>query len=129
MPGFVCIAVPPTLHDAATDPALEAIKQRGFHDEIGAAWVELQPEFERFDNRINAINFALAAALQQHDAYFPILFGCDCMPSLGVVRGLKPYDVGVVWFDAHGDFNTPETTPSGFIGGMPLAMLVGRGDQ
>ena len=33
----------------------------------------------------------------------------------------------LVWLDAHGDFNTPETTPSGFIGGMPLAMLVGRG--
>jgi len=34
----------------------------------------------------------------------------------------------VLWLDAHGDFNTPETTPSGFLGGMPLAMLVGRGD-
>jgi arginase len=35
----------------------------------------------------------------------------------------------LLWLDAHGDFNTPETSPSGFLGGMPLAMLVGRGDQ
>jgi arginase len=40
--------------------------------------------------------------------------------------GLDPI---LVWFDAHGDFNTPETTPSGFLGGMPLAMLAGLGDQ
>jgi arginase len=37
--------------------------------------------------------------------------------------------VSLVWYDAHGDFNTHETTPSGFIGGMPLAMLCGRGEQ
>jgi arginase len=40
--------------------------------------------------------------------------------------GLDPV---LIWFDAHGDFNTWETTPSGFLGGMPLAMLVGRGEQ
>ncbi len=34
-----------------------------------------------------------------------------------------------MFYDAHGDFNTWETTPSGFIGGMPLAMLTGRGEQ
>ena len=35
----------------------------------------------------------------------------------------------ILWYDSHGDFNTPETTPSGFLGGMPLAALVGRGNQ
>jgi arginase len=40
--------------------------------------------------------------------------------------GLQPT---LLWLDAHGDFNTWETTPSGFLGGMPLAMLVGRGEQ
>ena len=34
-----------------------------------------------------------------------------------------------MWLVSHGDFNTWETTPSGFLGGMPLAMLTGRGDQ
>jgi arginase len=38
-------------------------------------------------------------------------------------------EYSLIWLDAHGDFNTWETTPSGFLGGMPLAMLVGRGEQ
>ncbi|MFN2280755.1 MAG: arginase family protein, partial [Anaerolineales bacterium] len=38
-------------------------------------------------------------------------------------------DPPLIWFDAHGDFNTWETTPSGFLGGMPLAMLAGLGEQ
>lgn len=46
--------------------------------------------------------------------------------SLKRVYGGKP---GIVWMDAHGDFNTPETTPSGFIGGMPLALACGRGPR
>ena len=41
-------------------------------------------------------------------------------------NGVHP---SIVWLDSHGDFNTWETTPSGFLGGMPLAMLTGRGDQ
>jgi arginase len=55
----------------------------------------------------------------------------DCMAPIGVVAGLQSagLDPDLVWLDAHGDFNTPETTPSGYLGGMPLAMLVGRGDQ
>jgi arginase len=40
--------------------------------------------------------------------------------------GIEPL---LIWFDAHGDFNTWETTPSGFLGGMPLAMLAGLGEQ
>jgi arginase len=55
----------------------------------------------------------------------------DCTASIGVVAGLQArgVDPAVVWLDAHGDFNTWETTPSGFLGGMPLAMLAGLGEQ
>jgi arginase len=55
----------------------------------------------------------------------------DCVASIGVLAGLQQAtsDFTLVWYDAHGDFNTPETTPSGFMGGMPLAMLCGRGEQ
>lgn len=55
----------------------------------------------------------------------------DCVASLGVMAGLQArgLDPAIVWFDAHGDFNTWETTPSGFLGGMPLAMLAGLGEQ
>jgi len=48
---------------------------------------------------------------------------------MGSVGGLHQYDsLGVIWFDAHGDFNTPSTTPSGNVHGMPLAALLGHGE-
>jgi arginase len=61
----------------------------------------------------------------------PVVLAGDCTFSIGVAAGLQREtpDFTLVWFDAHGDFNTHETTPSGFIGGMPLAMLCGRGKQ
>jgi arginase len=61
----------------------------------------------------------------------PVIIGGDCCASIGVLAGLQRAGVNpvLIWLDAHGDFNTWETTPSGFIGGMPLAMLVGRGEQ
>jgi arginase len=61
----------------------------------------------------------------------PVVMAGDCTVSIGVLAGLQRElpDLMLVWYDAHGDFNTPETTPSGFIGGMPLAMLCGRGEQ
>jgi len=54
----------------------------------------------------------------------------DCTTSLGVLAGLQRAgrDVGVVWFDAHADFHTTRTTTSGYLGGMPLALAVGRGE-
>ena len=63
--------------------------------------------------------------------YLPVSVAGDCCTSLGVLAGLQRAGLkpSLIWFDAHGDFNTWETTPSGFLGGMPLAMLVGRGEQ
>jgi len=63
--------------------------------------------------------------------YRPVSIAGDCCTVIGVLAGLQRAGVNprLVWLDAHGDFNTWETTPSGFIGGMPLAMIVGRGDQ
>lgn len=61
----------------------------------------------------------------------PVSIAGDCCTSIGVFAGLQQAGINpfLIWFDAHGDFNTWETTPSGFLGGMPLAMLVGRGEQ
>jgi len=55
----------------------------------------------------------------------------DCCAAVPVAAGLSRAGVAatLVWLDAHGDFNTPETSPSGFLGGMPLAMMAGRGPQ
>jgi arginase len=46
--------------------------------------------------------------------------------ALGALKGLERHHPAILWYDAHGDFNTWETTPSGFLGGMPVAALVGR---
>jgi len=61
----------------------------------------------------------------------PVSIAGDCCTTIGVLAGLQRagLDPVLLWLDAHGDFNTWETSPSGFIGGMPLAMLVGRGEQ
>jgi arginase len=61
----------------------------------------------------------------------PVSIAGDCCTSIGVLSGLQRAAINpiLIWFDAHGDFNTWETRPSGFLGGMPLAMLVGRGQQ
>jgi arginase len=58
------------------------------------------------------------------DGSFPLALAGNCLTSLGVVAGLGR-EVGVVWLDAHADFNTPDTSPSGFQDGMGLAILTG----
>lgn len=63
----------------------------------------------------------------------PIILGGDHSIAIGSVAGLSSFyrqrneKVGVIWFDAHGDMNTPETSPSGNIHGMPFAAILGRG--
>jgi len=57
---------------------------------------------------------------------FPLVLAGNCHSALGTVAGLGA-PVGVVWLDAHADFNTPETTGSGFFDGMALALLTGSG--
>lgn len=60
---------------------------------------------------------------------FPLVLGGDHSLSIGSVRGAaRLMKLGLLWIDAHADFNTAETTPSGNIHGMPLAALCGRGD-
>ncbi len=71
------------------------------------------------------------SALEQ--GAIPVILGGDHSIAIGSVSGLSAYHhkrdqrVGVIWFDAHGDMNTPETSPSGNIHGMPFAAILGRG--
>ena len=70
---------------------------------------------------------AVATSIQ--GGRFPLVLGGDHSLSVGSIRGAaKQKKLGVIWVDAHADFNTPETTPSGNIHGMPLAALCGLGD-
>jgi len=64
------------------------------------------------------------------DGAFPLVLGGDHSIAIGTVAGAASPDeeMGLVWFDAHGDFNTPETSPSGNIHGMSVAAILGRGE-
>jgi arginase len=57
---------------------------------------------------------------------FPLTLAGNCFAAVGTVAGLGPGATGVVWLDAHGDLNTPDTTRSGMLDGMALATLTGR---
>lgn len=67
---------------------------------------------------------AVSAAVA-HDV-FPVVLSGNCNSCLGTTAGIGEPDLGVIWFDAHADFNTPDTTPSGFLDGMALGTLTGR---
>jgi len=71
-----------------------------------------------------ATAFAVRAA-RGHGG-FPLVLAGNCITSVGVLASLPPEGTGVVWLDAHGDVNTPETTRSGFLDGMALATVLGR---
>ncbi|MBO0911037.1 MAG: arginase family protein [Acidobacteria bacterium] len=55
----------------------------------------------------------------------PIVLSGNCMAAVGTVSGCSREKTGVVWFDAHGESTTPETTKSGFLDGMPISTLLG----
>jgi arginase len=80
-----------------------------------------------------ALAAKVTAILQQ--GAMPIILGGDHSIAIGSVSGLSAFyrkqekRVGVIWFDAHGDMNTPETSPSGNIHGMPFAAILGNGAE
>jgi arginase len=67
------------------------------------------------------------------EGLFPIVIGGDHSIAIGTVAGISSWHaarderVGLIWFDAHGDMNTPESSPSGNVHGMPCAAIMGRG--
>lgn len=72
------------------------------------------------------LSAAVASVVEEGE--FPIVLGGDHSVSLGSVAGTtRDRRAAVIWVDAHGDFNTPDTSPSGNIHGMVLAALAGRG--
>jgi arginase len=62
---------------------------------------------------------------------FPLVLGGDHSIAIGTLAGVSKHykNLGVIWYDAHGDLNTAETSPSGNIHGMPLAVSIGLGHQ
>jgi arginase len=69
---------------------------------------------------------AVAASDAHRYREIPMLLSGNCNATIGMLAGLAESHrrVGLLWFDAHGDFNTPETDPFGFLDGQALAMAV-----
>jgi len=80
-------------------------------------------------DRLSALYSGLAAAVagEAGRGGCPVVVSGDCTTALGTVSGLQRAGIepGIVWFDAHGDVQTLETTTSGYLGGLPLRLLVG----
>ena len=81
---------------------------------------EVQTQFALY----RAVASQVAAARQS--GRFPLVLSGNCGATVGVIAGAQTKQIGVVWFDAHGEFNTPETTNSGFLDGMGLAIATGQ---
>jgi arginase len=64
-------------------------------------------------------------AQADRDGTFPIVLAGNCNTALGTLAGLSPGRVGIIWFDAHGDFRTPDRSSDGFLDAMGLAMIAG----
>src|SRR6266576_44591 len=79
--------------------------------------------------RLSALYSSLAAAVADEAGRGgrPVVVSGDCTTALGTMSGLQRagIEAGIVWFDAHGDVQTLETTTSGYLGGLPLRLLVG----
>lgn len=82
-------------------------------------------------NEVVKVTKALAEKVNQaiEKQCIPLVLGGDHSIAIGTLAGLSKHyrNMGVIWFDAHADLNTPETTPSGNIHGMPLATSLGLG--
>ena len=135
------------------DMGPSAIRYAGLADALGAVGVETvdtgdldiphaeeygdSDEVEAFDggkarylNETADVCVRLADEVEEAlgDGRFPLVLGGDHSIAIGTLGGAaRDADVGVIWFDAHGDFNTPATSPSGNVHGMPLAAAVGHG--
>jgi len=70
------------------------------------------------------VNLQLARAIRRH-AGAPLILADNCNCCLGTLAGISEKNPTILWFDAHGDFNTPETTVSGALEGMSLAIATG----
>lgn len=88
------------------------------------------------ENRVNYLDSITKVCEQVYNAgreaveqkAFPLFLGGDHSIAIGTIGGVSHENpIGIIWIDAHGDFNTYETSPSGNVHGMPLAALIGDG--
>lgn len=85
----------------------------------------------KYLDEIERVNIELYKKMDEEisKGYFPLVLGGDHSIAIGTIAGTLQHQpkLGVIWFDAHGDINTPETSPSGNIHGMSVAVGFGNG--
>ena len=104
----------------------DALRDEG-HD-VDVQCVEASSEFRAEIRTAFELLRALAERVRvaYNNGAFPLVLSGNCNGSLGTLAGIGSNDqTGIIWFDGHGDFNTPETTESGFLDGMGLATAAG----
>jgi arginase len=114
---------PQRLVEAGAQALLEA---RGI--KVTTVRIERGSPFRDTATASHALGRRLAQAVRQAHAsgQLPLILAGSCDASLGIVAGFEHARCGVVWVDAHADFNTPDSTVSGFFAGMSLAILTGH---
>lgn len=113
---------------------VERLRAQGYeitdHGNIDVpAFSKVEPEqLSQVIALVNQQLFSLCCDIHERKS-FPLVLGGDHSAVLGsVAASATTGRIGLIWVDAHGDFNTPETSPSGNVHGMPLAALLGRGE-
>lgn len=105
---------------------IEAAGDEVFYKEISVQEkfpTEIATSFKLLDLLRDEINKA------KQDRSFPIVLSGNCSATVGVAAGLTATDTVLIWFDAHGDCETPATTTSGFLDGMGITMLLNKSWQ
>ncbi|MGH8093212.1 MAG: arginase family protein [Chthoniobacterales bacterium] len=116
-------AGPEHLRAAGLAEHLAAAKHRVDAEVIEPASMNWRAEVQTSFELMRAVAEKVRAA--RTAGRFPIILSGNCLVAVGVIAGLGAGS-GVLWIDAHGDFNTPQTTMSGFLDGMTLATATGR---
>jgi len=142
---FAVITLPYSMDtDAGTAAGPKALLQAGLadwlrehgHDLAGPFHVQLTPDEEGAYGAWNKIglanaHFARLVSDAAESQAFPLLLESNCYGAIGALAGLQKFAgppsprLGMIWIDAHGDCNTPETTLSGMLSGMPVAIATG----
>ena len=106
---------------------LDEVLREAMHS-VGTERIEAKTSFLTEVGTAFELNRLLAKRVKiaRDQGRLPIVLAGNCNSCLGTLGGIAEENLGVIWLDAHGDFNTPETTLSGFLDGMGLAMAAGR---
>lgn len=109
-------------------------------DDLGDIMLpQIDEKLERHENKLRNLtevaegNHSLAKLvdIEVSKRQFPLILGGDHSIAIGSLAGISKHykNLGVIWYDAHGDLNSEETSPSGNIHGMPLAASLGIGHE